>query len=196
MTNEAITKEALHDFYERPEEERAADPRGDAMHAALLQLLESGEVRAAEPDESSEDGWRVNAWVKRAILAGFKRSQIVPMGGCSDLPAFDKAGYPPRRFDMHDGVRVVPGGSAVRRGAHVAKGVVVMPPATSTSARTSVRARWSTATRSSAAARRSVNACTSPLPRRSEVCSNPRARAPSSSRTKRSSAASSACSKA
>ncbi|MEZ6003239.1 MAG: 2,3,4,5-tetrahydropyridine-2,6-dicarboxylate N-succinyltransferase [Planctomycetota bacterium] len=129
MSEPTINQADLEAFYARPDELCLADPEGERMHAALLCWLESGAIRAAEPDAASENGWRVNSWVKRAILMGFKRSQVVPMDGCSALPAFDKAGYPPRRFELGDGVRVVPGGTSVRRGSHVAKGVVVMPPA-------------------------------------------------------------------
>lgn len=91
---------------------------------ALLDRLESGELRAAEPDG---DGWRVNPEVKEGILAAFR------LGVDVDLPAApfafrDRDTLPPRA-QLPAGVRVVPGGSAIRRGAHVAKGVVVMPPA-------------------------------------------------------------------
>lgn len=97
-----------------------------AAHAALLAHLEAGTVRAAVPD--GDGGWRVHAWVKQAILAGFQRSPIVEGPG-PGFPTFDKQAYPPRTFTAQDGVRLVPGGSAVRRGAHVARGVVLMPPA-------------------------------------------------------------------
>jgi 2,3,4,5-tetrahydropyridine-2-carboxylate N-succinyltransferase len=100
--------------------------------AAFLELrgaLEAGSLRSAEPDASTSLGWRVNAWVKRGILLGFRSGQMVEMG-CKDGFGFvDKATYPARRFAVTDGVRVVPGGSSVRSGAYLAKGVVVMPPA-------------------------------------------------------------------
>jgi len=95
-------------------------------HEALLAGLESGAVRAASPTDGGE--WQVHAWVKQAILLGFKRSGIVAYEG-PGFPAFDKAAYPPRALQPDDGVRLVPGGSAIRRGAHLARGVVVMPPA-------------------------------------------------------------------
>ena len=91
---------------------------------ALLDRLERGEVRAAEPDG---DGWRVNAEVKEGILRAFR------LGVDVDVPAApfafrDRDTLPPRGA-LPEGVRVVPGGSAIRRGAYVARGVVVMPPA-------------------------------------------------------------------
>jgi len=87
-----------------------------------LDLLERGRLRAAEPDGTG--GWTTNTAVKEAILTAFREGALIDYG------AFvDKATMPPRRFAPEDGVRLVPGGSAVRRGAHVAAGVVIMPPA-------------------------------------------------------------------
>jgi 2,3,4,5-tetrahydropyridine-2,6-dicarboxylate N-succinyltransferase len=109
----------------------AAVGNGEA-EAAFFELrnaLEAGELRSAEPDASSALGWRVNAWVKRGILLGFRLGALVEMGSGEGLSFVDKATYPARRFAAADGVRVVPGGSSVRAGAFVSKGVVVMPPA-------------------------------------------------------------------
>ncbi|HJV89312.1 MAG TPA: 2,3,4,5-tetrahydropyridine-2,6-dicarboxylate N-succinyltransferase [Holophagaceae bacterium] len=116
---------SLHAFYTRSAEEVLADPRLPEMHEALLGELEAGALRAAEP---TPEGWRVNAWVKQAILFGFRHTNLVEMPGYG-LSAVDKTAFPPRTFRLEDGVRMVPGGSAARRGAHLAKGVVVMPPA-------------------------------------------------------------------
>jgi 2,3,4,5-tetrahydropyridine-2-carboxylate N-succinyltransferase len=88
--------------------------------AALLDALESGEVRAAHP---TPDGWVVDTWVKEGILALFRASDVVAMGAFRD-----KAPLTTRTFDATSGVRLVPGGSAVRRGAYLAPGVVCMPP--------------------------------------------------------------------
>jgi 2,3,4,5-tetrahydropyridine-2,6-dicarboxylate N-succinyltransferase len=109
----------------------AAVGNGEA-EAAFFELrnaLEAGELRAAEPDASLPLGWRVNAWVKRGILLGFRLGSLVEMGSGEGLSFVDKATYPARRFAATDGVRVVPGGSSVRAGAFVSQGVVVMPPA-------------------------------------------------------------------
>jgi 2,3,4,5-tetrahydropyridine-2-carboxylate N-succinyltransferase len=99
---------------------------------ALRSALEAGEVRAAEPDAASPSRWRVNAWVKRGILLGFRLGALeeMPAGGgpFTGLSFVDKHTYPARRFTAADGVRVVPGGSSVRAGAFVARGVVCMPP--------------------------------------------------------------------
>jgi len=113
----------LQAFFERPRPEILADPRHMEAHAALLEALETGALRAAEPDGAG--GGRANAWVKQALLAGFAAGGLAPCPG----PAVDRPQFPPRRLSLADGVRLVPGGSAVRRGAHLAAGVVVMPPA-------------------------------------------------------------------
>ena len=95
----------------------------------LRNALETGTLRAAEPDAAAPTGWRVNAWVKRGILLGFRIGALTQMSGGGALSFLDKATYPARRFMPEDGVRIVPGGSSVRSGAHVARGVVMMPPA-------------------------------------------------------------------
>ena len=105
----------------------ANDPKAMTAFLALRSALEAGDIRAAEADAASPFGWRVNAWVKRGILLGFR------LGALEEMPAaglsfVDKHTYPARRFTAAGGVRVVPGGSSVRTGAFVARGVVCMPP--------------------------------------------------------------------
>ena len=90
-----------------------------------LDQLEQGTIRAAEPEG---DTWKANVEVKEAILAAFKAGKNVNYGGIYD-GFVDKDNLPPRMFDETDGVRLVPGGSSVRRGAYVAKSVIIMPPA-------------------------------------------------------------------
>ena len=99
---------------------------------ALLDALEAGILRAAERDPATGD-WRAVPWVKRGILLGFRAGAIVDMSlatadGEVAFAFFDKDTYPPRRLSIADGIRIVPGGSSVRRGAYVASGVVCMPP--------------------------------------------------------------------
>ena len=106
-----------------------AEALGDEARAAfdeLLDGLEAGSIRAAAP---GPDGWRVNGWVKKGILLGFRMGRIVATEPAGPLGFFDKDTFLPRQLTLEHGVRVVPGGSAVRRGAHLGKGVVVMPPA-------------------------------------------------------------------
>jgi 2,3,4,5-tetrahydropyridine-2-carboxylate N-succinyltransferase len=107
----------------------------DAL-AAFLQLreaLEAGTLRSAEPDTTAPTGWRVNAWVKRGILLGFRLGALESMSGrgrSGDILSFvDKATYPIRHFTPEDGIRIVPGGSSVRSGAYLGRGIVMMPPA-------------------------------------------------------------------
>ncbi|MGC9293094.1 MAG: 2,3,4,5-tetrahydropyridine-2,6-dicarboxylate N-succinyltransferase [Acidobacteriaceae bacterium] len=102
------------------------DARAEAAFFALRDGLEQGSIRAAGPEAASPLGWRVNAWVKRGILLGFRLGQMTPSG--TDFTYMDKHTYPARRFVPADGVRIVPGGSAVRSGAYLAPGVVCMPP--------------------------------------------------------------------
>jgi 2,3,4,5-tetrahydropyridine-2-carboxylate N-succinyltransferase len=106
----------------------AADVAGPARRAfaTFLGLVERGELRAARPD--GQGGWRVDARVKQGILFGFRLGRIVATGDAS-LPFVDKDTYPVRTFAVDERVRVVPGGSSVRRGAYLGPGVTVMPPA-------------------------------------------------------------------
>jgi 2,3,4,5-tetrahydropyridine-2,6-dicarboxylate N-succinyltransferase len=100
-----------------------------ACFAELRSALSRGEVRAAEPDPGAPSGWRVNAWVKQGILLGFRHGDVVDASmDHGRLAFFDKDTLPLRRLDAGAGVRVVPGGSAIRDGAYLGKGVVCMPP--------------------------------------------------------------------
>ncbi|HVS59557.1 MAG TPA: 2,3,4,5-tetrahydropyridine-2,6-dicarboxylate N-succinyltransferase [Gemmatimonadaceae bacterium] len=103
-----------------------------AVVEKLLDALEKGTVRAAEKDPGTGQ-WRAVPWVKRGILLGFRVGAIVDMSirSANDhigFSFFDKDTYPPRRLTSADGIRIVPGGSSIRRGAYVASGVVCMPP--------------------------------------------------------------------
>src|SRR5947209_14989339 len=93
---------------------------------SFKQALNRGEVRAAERDASG--AWRVNSWVKRGILAGFRMGALADMSAHASLRFFDKDTYPVRPTTVAEGVRIVPGGSSVRDGAYLAPGVVCMPP--------------------------------------------------------------------
>lgn len=91
--------------------------------------LNRGDIRAAEPDAANATGWRVNAWVKKGILLGFRMGAIVDMSiDLKRQPFFDKSTYPVRGVSIADGVRIVPGGSSIRDGAYLGRGVVCMPP--------------------------------------------------------------------
>ncbi|MEO5569077.1 MAG: 2,3,4,5-tetrahydropyridine-2,6-dicarboxylate N-succinyltransferase [Gemmatimonadaceae bacterium] len=121
-------------------EQYAATPAGQKLPADvkevicnLLDALESGSVRAAE----NRDGrWQAVPWVKRGILLGFRAGDLVEVMAShfSEHERFvafsfvDKDTYPIRVFGAKDGIRIVPGGSTVRRGAYISRGVVCMPP--------------------------------------------------------------------
>ncbi len=99
--------------------------------ADLLDALERGTVRAAR--RRDDGSWEAVPWVKRGILLAFRVGTLVDMspdpGGSAPMFSFiDKHTMPPRALRLADGVRVVPGGSTIRRGAYVAPGVVCMPP--------------------------------------------------------------------
>jgi 2,3,4,5-tetrahydropyridine-2-carboxylate N-succinyltransferase len=100
----------------------------EAVFVQLRDTLEAGTVRSAEPDTASPTGWRVNSWVKRGILLGFRIGTLADMSCGNTLSFVDKNTYPARKFSPEQGVRIVPGGSSIRSGSFVAKGVVCMPP--------------------------------------------------------------------
>lgn len=113
-------------FEEKPE-------RYAEEHFRLFQkfkeALNEGRIRAAEPDPTSPSGWRVNAWVKKGILLGFRMGALVDMSvDCARQPFFDKSTWPVKRLTLESGVRLVPGGSSIRDGCYVGRGVTCMPP--------------------------------------------------------------------
>jgi 2,3,4,5-tetrahydropyridine-2-carboxylate N-succinyltransferase len=91
--------------------------------------LNDGRIRSAEPDASTPSGWRVNGWVKKGILLGFRMGGVVDMSvDPARQPFFDKATYPVKRMTAASGVRIVPGGSSIRDGCYIGRGVTCMPP--------------------------------------------------------------------
>jgi 2,3,4,5-tetrahydropyridine-2,6-dicarboxylate N-succinyltransferase len=97
--------------------------------AALRAALSSGDARAAEPDPTAPSGWRVNAWVKQGILLGFRFGDVIDVSADHGRwPFADKDTLPLKRLEPGGGVRIVPGGSTVRDGAFLGRGVVCMPP--------------------------------------------------------------------
>ena len=93
------------------------------------EALNKGEIRAAEPDAAAKSGWRANPWVKKGILLGFRMGTIVDMSiDAARQPFVDKSTYPVRSVTTADGVRIVPGGSSIRDGSYIGRGVICMPP--------------------------------------------------------------------
>ena len=131
---------AAYELLARRVDSLAAQPPGqplpedvEGVVEALLRALEEGELRAATRD--SHGRWNAVPWVKRGILLAFRAGRLVPMPEDGEervrgiAAFFDKHTVPPRAFALRDGVRIVPGGTAIRRGAYLAPGVVCMPPA-------------------------------------------------------------------
>jgi 2,3,4,5-tetrahydropyridine-2-carboxylate N-succinyltransferase len=114
------------------EEGASADKNKSRMvFKELRDELSAGRVRAAEPDAASPTGWRVNTWVKKGILVGFRCGDLVDVSPEGRGPRFffgDKDTLPLKRMSASMGVRVVPGGSSIRDGAYVGKGVICVPP--------------------------------------------------------------------
>lgn len=117
----------IETLVDHPPEKYSEEDR--AIFQQFKDALNSGAVRAAEPDGRSRTGWRVNAWVKKGILLGFRMGSIVEMGPYPTAqPFLDKSTYPVKTIHPNEGVRLVPGGSSIRDASYVARGVVCMPP--------------------------------------------------------------------
>ena len=106
----------------------ALPPETEAVILELLEALEQNHVRAAERDSNGR--WRAVSWVKRGILLGFRFGKVIDMSPASQSPFrfFDKHTFPTQSLALGHGVRIVPGGSTIRRGSYVSPGVVCMPP--------------------------------------------------------------------
>lgn len=115
----------LEPFFDRPVAQVSADPAAPDRVQELLDALESGDVRAA--GRQVDGTWTAYPWVKQGILTAFRISDLVVHEGWPG-GAVDKSLVPAREITSTDGVRLVPGGTSVRRGSHLARGVVVMPP--------------------------------------------------------------------
>jgi len=101
------------------------DAQARARFFEFRDALTRGEIRAAEKVNGA---WKVNVWVKKGILLGFRLGQLQQMGNDGCLSFVDKDTFPVRQFAVADGIRVVPGGSAARLGAYIAPSVICMPP--------------------------------------------------------------------
>ncbi len=119
---------SIEALFQNPPAEYTLEHR--QLFAGFKAALNTGRVRAAEPDAASPTGWRVNAWVKMGILVGFRMGEMVDMSIDRERqPWFDKSTYPVRQLAVDSGVRVVPGGTSIRDGCYLGRGVTCMPPA-------------------------------------------------------------------
>jgi 2,3,4,5-tetrahydropyridine-2,6-dicarboxylate N-succinyltransferase len=122
-----MLQEQIESLFDKPPD------RYSGEHLKLFQKfkdgLNDGSIRAAEPDAAAPTGWRVNRWVKKGILLGFRMGAVVEMSknGCGQA-FFDKATYPLKSVSLANAVRIVPGGSSLRDGCFLGKGVTCMPP--------------------------------------------------------------------
>jgi 2,3,4,5-tetrahydropyridine-2-carboxylate N-succinyltransferase len=126
-----VTLSGLPEVIERLVAAGSEAPRDEARKAftTLRGALSEGTVRAAEPDGNASSGWKVNTWVKRGILLGFRFGETIDMSADHGrLPFFDKDTLPLKSIGAWSNVRVVPGGSSVRDGAYLGRGVICMPP--------------------------------------------------------------------
>ena len=126
-----MTIASLESTIERLAAAGAEASKGDARQAfaALRSALSEGSVRAAEPDPASPGGWKVNTWVKRGILLGFRFGDTIDMSADHGRwPFFDKDTLPLKSVGAWSAVRIVPGGSTIRDGAWLGRGVICMPP--------------------------------------------------------------------
>jgi len=105
-----------------PDEQPPAELR--RIFEELKAGLNDGSIRAAAREG---DRWVVATWVKQGILLGFRLGEIVrPLE--SPFPFFDKDTFPLKAVAPDSGVRIVPGGTAVRDGCYLGRGVTIMPP--------------------------------------------------------------------
>lgn len=107
-----------------PERKREAHK----VFSELRFFLNTGDVRAAVPQPGSPAGWVVQEWIRAGILLGIRSGMITETHPHRELQFFDKHTLPIKRLTAEEGIRIVPGGSAVRDGVFLGRGVVIMPP--------------------------------------------------------------------
>ena len=117
-------QQQIEELFAQPSQEKYGDEYFAAFNA-LKAELNAGRVRAAEKIGNE---WRVNAWVKKGILLGFRIGALQDMSIDERFRYYDKSTYPLKAIAINDGVRIVPGGSSIRDGCYVGRGVTCMPP--------------------------------------------------------------------
>ncbi|MBP1691421.1 MAG: 2,3,4,5-tetrahydropyridine-2,6-dicarboxylate N-succinyltransferase [Bacteroidetes bacterium] len=119
-----MLEQQISDLFNNPPEHGYTSEHFSIFERFKL-ALNTGEVRAASPVGGS---WKVNLWVKQGILLGFRMGTLIDYSIDGRFRFFDKHTFPLRQITVEDGVRVVPGGSAIRDGVYLGRGVTCMPP--------------------------------------------------------------------
>ncbi|MCX6156299.1 MAG: 2,3,4,5-tetrahydropyridine-2,6-dicarboxylate N-succinyltransferase [Candidatus Kapabacteria bacterium] len=119
-----LLRETIERIFDNPDVNSVHETEEFADH--FLGLLNEGQIRAAEPDEFGN--WTVNTWIKKGIILLFRYGKTIKMTESHVYKFYDKHFFELRPFNIGDGVRIVPGGSSIRTGSYIARGVICMPP--------------------------------------------------------------------
>jgi len=114
----------IEELFAAARHEQNRDEYVEAFNAFKAEL-NTGRVRAAE---KVGEAWRVNSWVKKGILLGFRIGVLRDISINHNFIFYDKDTYPLKSISINDGVRIVPGGSAIRDGCYIGRSVTCMPP--------------------------------------------------------------------
>ena len=121
--SDTLERQITRLFLDPPE--RGYNDEHNEIFEQFKNALNEGRVRAAV----RLDGvWKVNLWVKQGILLGFRMGALRDYSINDQFRYFDKHTFPLKNFGIDDGVRVVPGGSSIRDGVHLGRGITCMPP--------------------------------------------------------------------
>ncbi len=115
----------IESLYSQPSLTKKQSQKAEKTFGELLKGLNKGEIRSAEKSNGS---WKANEWVKKGILLGFRIGKLKNMSVDKSFSFFDKHTLTLKNLKLSDAVRQVPGGSSIRNGCYVAKGVICMPP--------------------------------------------------------------------
>lgn len=96
------------------------------IFSEFLTRLDDGTIRTVE---RINDEWIVNSWVKKGIILGFRLGTLKVIPQSQPFSFFDKHTFPLKKITSKNNVRIVPGGTSIRKGAYIAPSVIIMPPA-------------------------------------------------------------------
>lgn len=116
-------KQQIIELYNEPK--RVYSEADILLFDSFVAALDSGEIRSCNHNDSN---WTVNLWVKMGILLGFRMGVLIEVKAYSGKSFFENNTMPEKIFSIDDKIRIVPGGSSVRRGAYISPGVTIMPP--------------------------------------------------------------------